>query len=105
MLTTFHLAGDPHRDESEELEIAVSEGLKQPGPHGWAACAAEPHLPAATISTDEKTSSSAADNNRSMVDHLGSAGRKRPAKNASAEYLTTGRRSSRCEEIEAGGDR
>jgi hypothetical protein len=34
-----------------------------------------------------------------MMNHLGSAGRKRPAKKVSAAYLTMGRRSSLCEEI------
>jgi hypothetical protein len=39
------------------------------------------------------------DKDMRIMDHLGSAGRMRPAKNSSAEYLTMGWRSSRCEEI------
>lgn len=40
------LAGDPHRDEREELQVAVPEGLDQPRPDGPpTSCAAEPHLP------------------------------------------------------------
>jgi hypothetical protein len=44
-----HLAGDPDGDEGEQFEVAVSQGLEQPGgPHGPAGRAAEPLLPAAT---------------------------------------------------------
>lgn len=47
----YHLAGDPHRDEREELQVAVPEGLDQPRPNGPStSCAAEPHLPATNMS-------------------------------------------------------
>jgi hypothetical protein len=104
---SYHLTGDPHGDEGEELQIAVPEGLDQPGPDGSAAsCAAEPHLPAAREHVEKNKIAAGApamkteiESRRSTGDHLGSAGRKRASKNSSAEYLTMGRRSSRCREI------
>jgi hypothetical protein len=46
-----HLAGDPHGNEGEELQVAVPQRLEQPGGHSSATpCATEPHLPAATAS-------------------------------------------------------
>jgi len=97
-----HLAGDPNCDEREKLQVAVPQRLEKPGPHGSPASrAAEPHLPDATRPRNKNKTvpQTQRKKNRRMVGHLGSAGRKRPAKNASAEYLTMGRRSSRCVEI------
>jgi hypothetical protein len=94
-----HLAGDPHRDEREELQVAVPQRLEEPGPHGSSSRAAEHQLPDATRPGNKNNRPPDSPKDRRIMDHLGSAGRKRPAKNSSAEYLTMGWRSSRCEEI------